>query len=89
MSLDSNKGLRKKKEERNGISKRTQQDLNPIPDMIDVYKDKFNIQKIDYYAFMFSGISFLIFNIVYWITFLVFNNPPQSIGLNYTYFDHY
>ena len=75
MSLDSNKGYKKKKEERNGISKRTQQELNPIPDMSDVYKDKFNIQKIDYYAFMFSGISFLIFNIVYWITFLVFNNP--------------
>ena len=39
---------KKKKEERNGISKRTQQDLNPIPDMSDVYKDKFNIQKIDH-----------------------------------------
>ena len=74
MCFDGNKGLRKKKEEQNGMSKRTQTDFNSIPDMAEAYKDKFDVQKIDYYAFIFSGIAFLIFNIVYWLVFLVFNN---------------
>ena len=32
-----------------------------------------NIQKIDIAAFVVSGLLFLIFNIIYWITFLVYN----------------
>ena len=32
-----------------------------------------NIQKIDIAAFVISGLLFIIFNIIYWITFLVFN----------------
>ena len=32
-----------------------------------------NIQKIDIAAFVVSGLLFLLFNIIYWITFLVFN----------------
>jgi hypothetical protein len=33
-----------------------------------------NIQKIDIAAFVISGLLFIIFNIIYWITFLVFNS---------------
>ena len=32
-----------------------------------------NIQKIDIAAFVVSGLLFLIFNVIYWITFLVYN----------------
>ena len=71
MSLN-NKRFRKKKEEPNGVAKLNNQELNSPPDLNEIYKDKFDIQKIDYYAFVFSGISFFIFNIVYWILFLFF-----------------
>ena len=32
-----------------------------------------NIQKIDIAAFVVSSLLFLIFNLIYWLTFLVFN----------------
>ena len=34
-------------------------------------KQKANIKKIDIGAFIVSGVLFLIFNIIYWLTFLV------------------
>ena len=68
----NNKRFRKKKEEHNGITKSNNQELSSPPDLNEIYKDRFDIQKIDYYAFVFSGISFFIFNIVYWVLFLFF-----------------
>ena len=36
-------------------------------------KPKFNLRQIDSYAFLIGGVSFLLFNAVYWPTFLFFN----------------
>ena len=36
-------------------------------------KLRFDLRKIDQYAFLIGGISFLFFNAVYWPTFLFFN----------------
>ena len=36
-------------------------------------KQRFNLRKIDQYAFLVGGASFLLFNAVYWPTFLFFN----------------
>ena len=34
---------------------------------------KFNVQKIDRVAFVVGGLLFLSFNVIYWLTFLMFN----------------
>ena len=36
-------------------------------------KQRFNLRQIDSYAFLIGGVSFLLFNAVYWPTFLFFN----------------
>ena len=36
-------------------------------------KQRFDLRKIDQYAFLIGGVSFLLFNAVYWPTFLFFN----------------
>ena len=68
--------FKKKHGESNGAAKGIQQqDMTSQQDMSEnSVKHQFNIQKIDFYAFLASGLSFLIFNICYWATFLAFND---------------
>ena len=43
------------------------------PKEVNVKSYEVDIQRIDFYAFIISSCSFLIFNIGYWFTFLVIN----------------
>ena len=67
--------FKKKQGESNGAAKRIQQqDMISQEDVSDnSVKQQFNIHKIDFYAFLASGCSFLLFNICYWAIFLAFN----------------
>ena len=67
--------FKKKHRESNGSTRRIQrQDMSSQQDGSEnSVKQQFNIQKIDFYAFLASSFSFLAFNICYWATFLAFN----------------
>ena len=64
--------LRKKHGESNGMTKGIQE-INSQDVTENSDQPQFNIQKIDFYAFLASAFSFLAFNICYWITFSAFN----------------
>lgn len=51
-------------------------DLSIIENELSICLDetpKFNLRKIDQVAFVVGGLSFLLFNAIYWVAFLTFN----------------